>query len=320
MRTLHRQGHDVVGLDLLPSPFTSIVGSVSDSDTVRAAMSGVRFVLHTATLHKPHVGSHRKQDFIDVNVTGTLNILDSAAASHAESVVFTSSTSAFGRALTPPPGSPAAWITEDTPSLVRTIYGATKTAAEDLCALADLPVIVLRTSRFFPEGDDRDDVRHSYPDLNAKINEFLYRRVDISDVVSAHLVAAERAATTGFRRFIVSATTPFTTNDLADLNDDAANVVARLFPEQPDIYARLGWRMFPTIERVYVNERARDELGWHPAFDFPRVLHDVANGLDPRSELARSVGAKGYHSIPTGPVHRLIHRLLRDQEQHSGRW
>lgn len=286
---------------MLGSPFTDVVGSVADRDTVARAMTGVRHVLHTATLHKPHVGSHSRQDFVDVNVTGTLTILEAAAAAGVESVVFTSSTSAFGRALTPPDGAAAAWITEDVPSVVRNIYGATKTAAEDLCALADVPVVVLRTSRFFPEGDDRDDVRDAYPDLNVKVNEFLYRRVDIADVVSAHLLAARRARDIGFGKFVVSATTPFGRDDLAELNRDAPAVVARHFPDQPDVYAARGWRMFPAIERVYVNTRARTELGWAPEFDYRTVLDLVARNEDPRSELARTVGAKGYHAVPTGP-------------------
>ena len=52
------------------------------------------------------------------------------------SFVFTSTTSAFGRALTPLPGEPAAWITEDVVPRPRNIYGVTKTAAEDLCESA----------------------------------------------------------------------------------------------------------------------------------------------------------------------------------------
>ena len=69
----------------------------------------------------------------------------------------------------------------------RNVYGVTKTAAEDLCELVHrdhgLPVVILRTSRFFPEADDRDDVRAAYDDLNLKVNELLYRRVDLEDVV-----------------------------------------------------------------------------------------------------------------------------------------
>ncbi|HEX5401594.1 MAG TPA: NAD(P)-dependent oxidoreductase [Pseudonocardiaceae bacterium] len=305
VRTIREQGDDVVGLDVSDSPFTTVTGSVADPAVVRHAMAGVRHVLHTATLHKPHVGSHSRQAFVDTNVTGTQTVLDEAAAAGVASVVFTSSTSAFGRALTPPAGRPAAWITEDVHPVVRNIYGATKVAAEDLCELAHqedrLPVVVLRTSRFFPEGDDRDDIRAAYDDLNLKTNEFLYRRVDIADAVSAHLLAARRAPTIGFGRYIISASTPFTPHDLAELAADAPAVVARHHPEQPAVYERLGWRMFPTVERVYVNTLARTELGWAPRHDFATVLDRVAAGDDPRSPLAVTIGAKGYHAVPTGP-------------------
>lgn len=304
MRTLREQGDDVVGLDVLDSPFTTVVGSVADRDVVRGAMAGVSHVLHTATLHKPHVGSHGRAAFVDTNVTGTLNVLEEAVAAGVRGVVFTSSTSAFGRALTPHGGAPAAWITEDVRPVVRNIYGATKIAAEDLCELAHrddgLPVVVLRTSRFFPEEDDRDDVRTAYADLNLKVNEFLYRRVDIADVVAAHLLAATKASEVGFGRYVISATTPFTEDDLEQLAVDAPAVVARLFPDQPRIYADLGWTMFPRIERVYVNDGARTALGWAPRYGFRTVLDSVAGGADPRSQLARIIGSKGYHATPTG--------------------
>src|SRR3954468_16634055 len=181
---------DLVGLDVLESPYTSVVGSIADRDVVRRAVDGVDAIIHTATLHKPHVGSHDPQQFVDTNITGTLNLLEEAVAAGVSRFVFTSTTSAFGRALAPPPGAPAAWITEDVAPVPRNIYGVTKRAAEDLCELAyrdsGLPCLILRTSRFFPEGDDRDDVRTAYADANVKVNELLYRRVDLEDVVSAH--------------------------------------------------------------------------------------------------------------------------------------
>jgi len=305
VRVLRASGRDVTGLDLLPSPFTTTTGSIADRATVRRCLDGVGTVLHPATLHKPHVGSHRRQDFVDTNITGTLTLLEEAAAAGAGSFVFTSTTSAFGRALAPAPGAPAAWITEEVTPVPRNIYGVTKTAAEDLCALvhADrgLPVVILRTSRFFPEADDVDEVRSAYPDANVKANEYLHRRADIADVVDAHLLAMDRAPAIGFGRYIVSATTPFTPADLPALRADAPAVVRRLFPDQEAEYARRGWRMFPHIDRVYVNERARAELGWAPAYDFRRVLDLLKAGEDARSPLARAVGVKGYHPVSTGP-------------------
>ena len=294
-----------MGVDILESPYTSVVGSIADRDLVRGLMRGVDAVLHAATLHKPHVGSHLRHDFVDTNITGTLNLLEEAAAAGVGSFVFTSTTSAFGRALMPPEGAPAAWITEDVAPVPRNIYGTTKTAAEDLCELVQrdhgLPCLILRTSRFFPEADDRDEVRAAYDDANIKVNELLYRRVDLEDVVAAHRLALERAPAIGFGRYIVSATTPFRPSDLAELRADAPAVVRRLFPDCEAIYAERGWKLFESIERVYANERARSELGWSPRWDFRHALDRVRAGEEARSELARAVGAKGYHATSTGP-------------------
>lgn len=304
VRVLRERGHDVTGIDVSESPYTTVVGSVTDRALVRDCLARADAVLHAATLHKPHVGSHGKQAFVEANVTGTLTLLEEAVAAGVGSFVFTSTTSAFGRALTPAPGQPAAWITEDVAPRPRNIYGVTKTAAEDLCELVQaehgLPVVVLRTSRFFPEGDDDEAVRGAFADGNVKANEYLYRRVDVADVADAHLLAMERGPAIGFGKYIVTATTPFTRADLAALRDDAPSVVRRLFPDYEAEYARRDWRMFPSIGRVYVNQRARAELGWSPRHDFRSVLNALKAGDDPRSPLARAIGAKGYHDQPTG--------------------
>jgi UDP-glucose 4-epimerase len=291
-------GHDTVGLDVLDAPDT-VVGSVVDRASVRRCMQGADAVVHAATLHKPHIDSHSRQDFVATNITGTLTLLEEAVTAGVERFVFTSTTSAFGRALVPPPGAPAAWITEEVADVPRNVYGVTKSAAEDLCELVHrdhgLPVVILRTSRFFPESDDREDVRAAYADDNAKVNELLYRRVDIEDAVSAHQLALERALEIGFGRYIISATTPFSRDDLAELRVDAPAVVGRLFPNYEALYTERGWAMFPVIERVYVNDRARRDLGWEPRHDFRSALDRLASGEDWRSGLARSVGSKGYH-------------------------
>ncbi len=258
---LRDHGHDVIGLDVLAAPDT-IVGSVADRDIVRRSLAGIDAVVHAATLHKPHVESHARAEFVATNVTGTLILLEEAVAAGVEIFVFTSSTSAFGRALVPPPGAPAAWITEDVADVPRNIYGVTKGAAEDLCELVHrdhgLAVVILRTSRFFPEADDRDDVRARYADANLKVNELLYRRVDLEDVVTAHELALERAPDIGFGRYIVSATTPFTREDLAGLRTDAPAVVRRLFPTHGCDLRQAGLVDVPR-HRARVREQVREK-------------------------------------------------------------
>jgi UDP-glucose 4-epimerase len=299
VRTLRRRGSPVHGVDLKSSPFTDAIGSVVDPDFVRRQMDGISAVIHTATLHKPHVATHSKQDFIDTNVTGTLNLLEAAVAAGVRSFVFTSTTSAFGSQLRPDAGQAAVWVTEDLPPVPKNIYGTTKLMAETLCELfcreRGLPVVVLRTSRFFPEDDDDPAMRSAYAPENAQANELLYRRLDIADAVSAHLLAVERAPAIGFARYIVSATSPFEQRHLTALARDAAAVVRELYPDCAALYAARGWQLFPEIDRVYVNDRARRELGWRPKSDFAHVLNCLRDGRNFRSTLARDVGAKGYH-------------------------
>lgn len=300
MRSLRQTGNEAIGLDVMASAYTDVVGSIVDRDLVQRCMAGVVAVLHTATLHKPHVATRSRQDFVDTNISGTLNLLEESTAVGVEAFVFTSTTSTFGDAMTPPADAPAAWIDESVQPIPKNIYGATKLAAEDLCGLFHrnqrLNCIVLRTSRFFPEQDDRRETREAYADGNIKANEFLYRRVDVEDVVSAHLLALQHAPALRFGRYIISATTPFGLNDLSELHRDAPRVLARLMPEYAAIYARLGWKMFPQIDRVYSNARACTDLGWQPRYDFAHVLDSLRQGRDPRSTLAQAIGAKGYHS------------------------
>ncbi|MEM7131312.1 MAG: NAD(P)-dependent oxidoreductase [Chloroflexota bacterium] len=300
VRTLQSTDHEVVGTDINPSGFTNTVGSIVDREHVKQCMQGVDAILHTATLHKPHVATHSQQNFVDTNITGTLNLLEEAVASDVGAFIFTSTTSAFGDALIPPDGAPAAWITETVTPAPKNIYGVTKVAAENLCELfhrnQQLPSIILRTSRFFPEEDDNRARREGYADANLKANEFLFRRVDIEDVVSAHLLAITNAPRIGFGRYIISATTPFTQAHLQALRTDAPTVLKETMPEYEAAYSRLGWQMFPTIDRVYVNELARRELDWSPRHDFQAILERLKADGNWRSPMAHAIGAKGYHS------------------------
>lgn len=299
MRVLAQEQRSARGIDLVPGRFTDRVGSITDRTVLRSACEGVSSLVHAATLHKPHVATHDRQAFVDTNVSGTLALLEEAVAAGVSTVVLTSTTSAFGAALSPPPGMPAAWIDETVAPVPKNIYGVTKTAAEDLCQLFHrrhgLNVVVLRTSRFFPEEDDARAIREGFADDNAKANEFLFRRVDLEDVVTAHLAALARAGDIGFGRYIISATTPFAREDMARLRQDPAAVVARCFADFEKVYAGRGYRMFADIDRVYVNACARAVLGWRPRYDFAAVLGQLARGEPIGSDLARAVGRKGYH-------------------------
>ncbi|SDA44615.1 NAD-dependent epimerase/dehydratase family protein [Mesorhizobium qingshengii] len=282
---LRELGHDVTGLDPVPSVETHIVGSIADRDLVMRTVRDNRIdaVIHSGALHKPNIENRAYSDFVATNVQGTLNLLDAAVAAGVQRFVFTSTTSlmisqAIRDGLTGG-ARKAAWLTEEMTPEPRNIYGVTKLSAEHLCRLYHiqhgLPVVVLRTARFFPEADDMAHVIEQ-SDANTKANELLFRRLTVEDAADAHILALEKAPRLGFDTFIVSAPTPFRPNDCAALIADAPSVVARYFPEFPALYARKGWTMFSSIDRVYDASRARDRLGFVCKTSFADVLAGIA--------------------------------------------
>jgi UDP-glucose 4-epimerase len=285
---LEQNGHKVVGLDPIPSTTTQIVGSIEDRDLLRQTMREfeVDAVIHSGALHKPHVETHERSRFIAVNVQGTLNLLEEAVApgSKVDRFILTSTTSLMiskeiraGRAGG---AAKALWIDEEmVPLLPRNIYGISKLSAEHLGRLFHelygLPLLVLRTSRFFPEEDDMAHAMTQSAD-NAKMNELLFRRATVEDVAEAHVAALAKAPALGFDTFIISARTPFSPDDCAELIADAPPVVARLFPRYREIYARLGWTMFDSIDRIYDSSKAARRLGFTCRTGFAEKLRELA--------------------------------------------
>lgn len=276
-------GHDVVGLDIAPGADTDVIGSVADRALVDAQFAEHRFegVVHAGALHKPDIARYPTQAFVDVNVTGTLNLLDAAVAHGVQRFVFTSTTSLMISAeIRAGAGEQAVWLDESfAPLEPRNIYGITKLAAEQLCRLYHhrhtLRCIVLRTARFFPEEDDS---ARALEGENMKANEFLNRRLTVEDAAAAHLAALDRAPQLGFGIFVVSAPTPFSPADALPLKVNAATVIARYFPDAPRLYAERGWELPETLDRIYDSRRAERVLGFRCRTGFAEVLAALRDG------------------------------------------
>jgi UDP-glucose 4-epimerase len=286
---LERDGHRVVGLDPGPGATTTAVGSVVDRGLVRRVIrdNGIQAIVHAAARHKPHIETHDNAEFVAVNVQGTLNLLEEAVApgSPVDRFVFTSTTSLMisqkicdGRAGG---AGQAAWIDETlAPLEPRNIYGVTKRSAEELCRLFHhlhgLPVVILRTSRFFPEEDDMAHAIAQSRD-NTKANEFLFRRLSVEDAADSHVAALAKAKEIGFDTFIVSAMTPFSPADCRALIADAPAVVARYFRHYRALYERRGWTMFNSIDRVYDAGKAARKLGFVCRIGFAEILDGLGD-------------------------------------------
>ena len=260
-RQLAAAGHEVIGLDRVAGPATTALGEVADGALMAQLVARVDAVVHTASLHAPHVATHSRADFIATNVTGTLVLLELAAAAGHRRFVYTSTTSVFGSAMVP--RDAAVWVTEELEPEARDIYDLSKLSAEALCRLiaaeSGMAVTILRTSRFYDEGPERVAIHR------------LYRGGDVRDIAAAHLLALDGDAP-GCELFVVSGRYPLRPSDAGELLSDARAVIRRRLPEAEAWFARRGWTLPDRIDRVYDIGRAERLLGYRPRFDFASLF------------------------------------------------
>jgi nucleoside-diphosphate-sugar epimerase len=253
--------YQVTGLDTAPGPFTQVLGSVDDRALVFSQVARVDAVIHVASLHAPHRERLPKSRFVDVNVQGALHLLEAAAEHGCKRFVYTSTTSVYGRAMEPR-GEAAVWVTEELTPEPRDIYDVTKLAAEQLCRLVHaetgLPVLLLRTSRFYPQPTEELAIHR------------LHRGLDVRDCAWAHRLALESPVPFGL--YNISARSPFRREDLTELLHDAPSIIRRRAPEVARLLVQRGIPLPSSLDRVYVIERAEAGLGFHPRFNALELL------------------------------------------------
>jgi UDP-glucose 4-epimerase len=247
---------EVIGLDLAPGPTTHRVGDIRDLELVRPLTESVEAVIHTASLHAPHVGVRSNDEFESINVEGTQNLITCSLASGVRWFVYTSTTSVYGCSSRPKKGE-AVWVTEALEPYPEDIYDTTKLEAEARCRAAageGLSTICLRVSRCFPEA--------------AHLVAFyrLYRGVDIRDVAEGHVLAL-KTDIVGYDVFNLSGPTPFAQEDCGRLWDDPWSVIENYYPGTETLFTQRRWPRPHRIDRVYVIDKARKALGYSPKHD-----------------------------------------------------
>ncbi|QBD78754.1 NAD(P)-dependent oxidoreductase [Ktedonosporobacter rubrisoli] len=253
--------HEPIGLDLVAGPWTHYVRSVQDKRAIAQIVKQVDAIIHTASLHQPQLATHSPAEFIAINVTGTHNLIEAAAASGIQRFIYTSTTSLYGHALAHP--NEAVWVTEKLQLRPRDIYDSTKITAEKLClqlaARLHIPVTCLRISRFFPE-EPRTQAIHR-----------LYRGVDLHDAATAHVLALTKPDLSS-DIFNIAARSPFQKSDTPLLLRNAPEVLRHRVPDIEATFARLDWSLPQSIDRVYVIEKAERLLGYQPRYNFHEHL------------------------------------------------
>ena len=256
--------HDVLGVDLSPGKLTTHEGDIINQDFIFSLTQNIDAVIHTSSLHAPHLKQYPAQAFIKTNIDGTRNLLEASIKNKVRRFVYTSTTSLYGHARNP--SEKSVWVTEDLVPEPRDIYDETKIAAENLCQSFSkkngLPCVSLRVSRFFSE-----------PEYLMAIYR-LYRGVDVRDAAEAHILALNYESK-GYDIFNISARSPFSEDETHELLNDAPRVLLRHFPSLDKRFALKNWKLPKSIDRIYVIHKAEKLLGYKPRYNFQAYLREL---------------------------------------------
>jgi UDP-glucose 4-epimerase len=278
-------GADVVVLDDLSSGYrdnldglrvTFLEGDVRDPAMVRRAIDGCDTVFHLAA----SVGNTRSIDDpvrdSEVNVLGTLRVLEAARDAGTGKVVYSSSAGIFGELRTLP-------IREDHPIDPDTPYGASKLGGEKLCLayakLYPMESVCLRYFNVYGVNQRYDAYGNVIPIFAHRVlrgepitifgdGEQTRDFVNVRDVAQANLRAAQASGLSG--AFNVASGTRVTINHLAELvarESGVPAVVQHGLPRKGDVRHSLAdiaaaQTAFGYQPSVGLEEGLREYMDW----------------------------------------------------------
>jgi nucleoside-diphosphate-sugar epimerase len=267
--SLENLGHTLSNLDMAPpkEPHGEFVqGSILDRQLLEALMSKVECIIHIAALHGIHEfkNSASLEQFWDVNVTGTFNLLHAARNAGVKRFIFISSTS----------------VDE-----VKSIYGQTKILAESACQMftsidADFSVIVLRPRAFIPYWnrnvyDSEDELKN----FVAWAQWFWKGAVHIDDVAQSVVKSVEllsHSSVKGCPILLVDGKYDYSADDLEnwDSNGPGSTFVKKYGEQLLDLAMRHG--LDPSRRpQVLDASKTCDLLGYAPRYSLRDLLGEL---------------------------------------------
>lgn len=279
---LAEAGHEPMLFDVRPleTPYRFMQGDIRRLEDARKVAEGVEFVVHTAAIHGIHLRDHAPQEFYDLNLTGTFNTWEAAAAAGVRGLVFSSTMGVYGDSRRPPRDEAVVALREDVPLLPADVYGYTKVAGEEMCRYYGrrhgIPSVALRYGMFVPEPFFREGIR------------LLYGGVDARDVARA-VMAAMGALIDGTIRwdaFNVESLVPFGEEDGPQLREDPLAVLDRYYPGAGDLLRGRGVERLAPITEYYPMQHAAEVLGFRPERNFEQWLGELTAHPEARAETS----------------------------------
>jgi UDP-glucose 4-epimerase len=265
-------------------------GSVTDRGLLAELMSGADYVFHLAALWL-YECVHEPRSALEVNVVGTYNVIEAAAAARVKKIVYSSSASVYGDAAFTP-------MTEEHPFNNRTMYGATKIAGEQFFRAFyeqhRLDYVGLRYMNIYgPRMDDKgtyvsvimkvlDRIDQGLPPIIFGDGSQAYDFVHVDDVARANILALQADATDEFFNIGIGVRT--TIKELVDLLLEITG--SQLVPEY-----RPQEQMFVT-HRVGSTNKAEELLGFRATVPLEVGLRSVVAWRQAQPEVLAPATAK----------------------------
>jgi UDP-glucose 4-epimerase len=249
-------------------------GDVRDPAFMMRLLSGQDICFHLAALIAIPHSYDAPQSYVDVNVTGTLNVLEAARMHGLSRVVHTSTSEVYGTAMTTP-------MSEAHPLQGQSPYSASKIAA-DMMAEAyarsfDLPVAILRPfNTFGPRQSERAVISSTIrqvldPECDVirvgdvtPLRDFTY----VTDTARAFLALGEAATLDYGTAYNGGTGTAVSIQDTIDaicrivgINKPVVADTARFRPEKSEVRALLA-----------DNRKLTAATGWSPLLPFDQGL------------------------------------------------
>ena len=252
---------------------TVVDGSVTDRRLLAELMSGTDYVFHLAALWL-YECVNEPRSALEVNVVGTYNVVEAAAAAKVKKVVYSSSASVYGDAVFTP-------MTEEHPFNNRTMYGATKIAGEQFFRAfyeqRKMDYVGLRYMNIYgPRMDDKgtyvsvimkvlDRLDQGLPPIIFGDGSQAYDFVHVDDVARANILAMQADAADEF--FNVGIGVKTTIRELVDmlLEITGSDLRPEFHPQE---------QMFVT-HRVGSTEKAERLLGFRATVPLEEGLRSV---------------------------------------------
>jgi UDP-glucose 4-epimerase len=260
-----------------------VEGSITDCDLLQDVMDGMDGVFHLAALWL-YECVHEPRSALEVNAVGTYNVAEAAQRAGVARVVYSSSASVYGDAVTTP-------MTEEHPFNNRTMYGATKIAGEQFFRAFNeqygLDYVGLRYMNVYgPRMDDRgayvsvivkvlDRIERGLPPIIFGDGTQSYDFVHVQDVARANLLAMKSDATDTFFNIGMGVRTSI---------NELVQVLLELTGSDLEPEYKPQEQMFVT-HRVGSTERAKRDLGFEANISLDAGLRSVLEWREQQMSL-----------------------------------